>query len=106
MSQTQETKMPPRRKKPKTNIAKTGEERLALIRERNDVYRTLSPIKFKKFMLKWKLPIPPDLNIEKSLAIMHKTRLHLSGFTQDEKDASREWLTIHGYLRLGVHRDT
>lgn len=67
--------------------------------DRAEVLRSLDIAQWQIFSLRWNLPppFPKGWGDEDSqLAVMHKVRLMLSDFTEEERVFSAAWLVGHG----------
>lgn len=69
----------------------------AFVKDRNAVLRALDETAFDKFYRKWEIARPREWIGNARLIMMHKARLHIVDFTQEEKSLSRRWLAEHGY---------
>ena len=68
------------------------------IRERDILLRSLDTSKFVEFLARWGSPDPfPNALDETRLAGMHKARLYIKSFSDEEKQASRDWLNKNKY---------
>jgi hypothetical protein len=66
--------------------------------ERDVVLRALNVEKMEEFYRNWQQPLP-EKYVDPSVpyAMMHKARLHINSFTEEEKETSRNWLRANGY---------
>jgi hypothetical protein len=67
--------------------------------DRTEALRSLDPAKWQIFSLRWNLPPPFPKgwgDIDAQLAVMHKVRLMLPDFTDEERVFSAAWLVGHG----------
>jgi len=65
-------------------------------RERDAVLRALDEEKFDAHYRKWALERPREWLPGARMILMHKARLQLRGFNEEERAASRQWLLEHG----------
>jgi len=68
-------------------------------KDRTEVLRSLDTDQWQVFSLRWNLapPFPQGWgNEEALLAVMHKVRLMLPEFTQEERKFSAAWIIGHG----------
>ena len=73
-------------------------------KERDEMLRSLDVEKFHRFYKKHKLVKPHGgwLTPEVPLIMMHKARMQINSFTEEEKEVSRKWLLSHNYsLEIG-----
>lgn len=58
--------------------------------------RSLDPVKFDAFWEKWELPKPREGWLSDTrMIMMHKSRLCIEDFSEEEKAVSRRWLEEH-----------
>lgn len=72
--------------------------------ERDAVLRALDVAKMEEFYRAWQQPLP-EKYVDPSVpyAMMHKARLHINSFTDEEKETSRNWLRANNYgLGIGL----
>ncbi len=72
--------------------------------ERDAVLRSLDEDAFIAHCNKWKVPQPARWLPGAIMILMHKSRLQIASFTEEEKRTSREWLTAHRY-DLSINHD-
>lgn len=78
--------------------AKQADEIRQFCIERDAVLHALDPEKMVVHAKKWAIPLPAKwASPTVPMAMMHKARLHINSFTDDEKRVSREWLLANGY---------
>ena len=65
------------------------------IRERDSALRSLDEEKIKAYMAKWCARYPENTQV--FWASVHKARLGITSFTEEEKEISRKWLREHGF---------
>lgn len=65
------------------------------VRERDTALRSLNEKTIKKYMTKWVGGYPADPRV--FWASVHKARLGITSFTEEEKEVSRKWLREHGF---------
>lgn len=78
----------------------SDEELQTYIAERDAMLRMLDPARCIEHFKKWKLQQPPGAwadSIEVPLIMMHKCRLEITTFSDEEKAVSRNWLRARGY---------
>ncbi len=81
-----------------TVSAKQAAEIKRYCKERDAVFRALDPDKMIAHAKKWDVPLPAKWASETApMAMMHKVRLHINSFSEEEKAVSREWLLANGY---------
>jgi hypothetical protein len=74
------------------------------IADRDAMLRALDPAKCIEHFKKWHLPQPPggwSDPIEVPLVMMHKCRLEVPAFSNEERAFSHKWLAARGYTRFG-----
>jgi hypothetical protein len=66
------------------------------VKERNEVLRSLDQSKFDDLCKRWLIPTPREGWLPDSrMILMHKARLQIEEFTEEEKAISRKWLEEH-----------
>ena len=68
-------------------------------KDRTEALRALDPELWQVFSLRWNLPPPFPKgwgDTDSLLAVMHKVRLMLPEFSQEEKKFSAAWIVGHG----------
>ena len=65
------------------------------VRERDTALRSLDEEKIKAYMTKWGGGYPAVPLV--FWASVHKARLGITSFTEEEKEVSRKWLREHGF---------
>jgi hypothetical protein len=65
------------------------------VQERDEALKSLDEAKIKAYMLKWLGRYPSSPRV--FWASVHKARLGLNTMTAQEKAASRDWLSSHGF---------
>ena len=72
---------------------------IALIRrynkDRDKAVASLNVETFKAFCRKWSLPIPPTDEIIE--ITMRKMMFHINSFSEEDKQAAKEWLKSRNY---------
>lgn len=68
------------------------------VAERDAMLRALDPRKMAEFAKKWGVPQPAQWVLNADIACMHKARLAIATFTEEEKAESRRWLLEHGFV--------
>jgi hypothetical protein len=72
------------------------------IAERDAMLRALDPCRCIEHFKKWHLPQPPGGWLDEvPLIMMHKCRLEVPTFSEEERELSRKWLAERGYTRFG-----
>ena len=66
--------------------------------ERDAMLRTLEPRELTKFAKRWNRPLPDKWEPKADIACMHKMRLAIVAFSNDEKELSRKWLLANGFV--------
>jgi hypothetical protein len=71
----------------------------SLREERDTILRSLDLDAYAAFLRKYAPDLARERLVDPSvpLAAMHKARLHISHFTEEEKRVSRQWLLENGY---------
>ncbi|WP_050400459.1 hypothetical protein [Bradyrhizobium embrapense] len=71
----------------------------AWVKDRLAAIRSLDETTFQKFMTKWNMPQPRQWLPQARLVLMHKMRCDagIVGLTEEERQASRDWLKQNGY---------
>ena len=65
------------------------------VRERDQILRKLDEDALDEHFQKWNLPRPRSWLPSARMILMHKSRLQLKGFSEEERRISREWLLGH-----------
>jgi hypothetical protein len=70
-------------------------ETLAFVGERNAALRSLDRNKIEAYARKYGINLPKDEIV--FWAGIHKARLQITSFTEEEREVSRRWLKEHGF---------
>lgn len=71
-------------------------------RERDAMLRTLDTRELNRFAKRWRRPVPAQWAPKADIACMHKMRLFIMSFSDEEKAVSRRWLLDNGFVAAGI----
>lgn len=64
-------------------------------KDRDKAVASLDFKTFRRFCFKWGIPCPPSDDVAQ--ITMRKMMYHITSFSEEDKQAAKEWLEIRGY---------